>query len=236
MLDNTTGGGANWQAFLGSFGAGAGSSDIAGFVTNLAGSISQGAEFGGPAGAAIGGATSIIMSAVAKIGSGRKEADIIVPVQNQVWEVLRVLIDECNQAGTNAAVTVPHLLDDYFLAIETYRRFDKFTRDPRFTDGRASRQARDTIRPYVDGKLDNGTFSQANPYFPKGGLLGDIERHIIDRGGVAPGDVRSGGTVKATTAAEYATLAGTSLTAGIGATGVLAAAALLALAKILKLF
>jgi hypothetical protein len=243
MLDNTNadagGGGSNWGAFLSSFGAGEGSTDIAGFATNLAGSIAQGAAFGGPVGGALAGASSIIQTAVASIGKGRKEADIIVPVQNQVWEVLRVMIDETNlvAAGSQQA-TVRHLLDLYFLAVDTYRRFDRFTRDPRFTDGRASRQARDTIRPYVDGKNDAGVFDQSNPYFPKGGLLGAIERLIVARGGVAPGDAGTGGNTKAANDAEYAAVAGAAgvATAGAGGGGLMLAGAGLVIAKLLKLF
>jgi hypothetical protein len=227
---------AGWNDFLNSFGAGSGSSDIAGFAPALAGSIAQGAEFAGPVGGALAGASSIIQQAFASIGKGRREADIIVPVQNQVWEVLRVMIDET--AATRNTATVRHLLDNYFLTVETYRRFDRFTRDPRFTDGRASRQARDTIRPYVDGRLDNGTYSQANPAFLTGGFLGDLERLIVARGGVAPGDAGSGGNTKAANDAEYAAIAGAAgvATAGAGGSGLMLVGGLVVVAKLLKLF
>jgi hypothetical protein len=235
MLDNT-GTGTNWASFLSSFGAGTGSDNITGFVTNLAGSIAAGAEMGGPMGAAMAGASSLIQSMASQIGAGRREADIIVPVQNQVWEVLRVMIDETNLVAAGQPATVRHLLDFYFLTVDTYRRFDRFTRDPRFTDGRASRQARDTIRPYVDGKNDAGVFDQSNPYFPKGGLLGSIERLVVARGGVAPGNAGTGGNTKTASDEEYAQLAGAgSLTAGAGGPVLLVAGAAI-LAKLLKLF
>jgi hypothetical protein len=227
---------AGWTDFLNSFGAGSGSTDIAGFAPALAGSLAEGASFAGPLGAALAGGSSIIQSLVGSIGRGRKEADIIVPVQNQVWEVLRVMMDDTNAAGDT--MTVRQLLDEYFLTIDTYRRFDRFTRDPRFTDGRASRQARDTIRPYVDGKLDSGQFSQANPAFLTGGFLGDLERRITRRGGVAPGNVSTGGTATATNPEEYAAIAGSNNPlAPAGGGGLLAFAGVgIVLAKLLKVF
>lgn len=229
---------ADWQNFLSSFGAGTGSTDgtIMGFATNLAGSIAEGAQFGGPVGASLAGASSVIQSLVGSIGKGRKEADVIVPVQNQVGGVLASISD----AKDDPATTVPQYLNLYFLTIDTYRRFDAFTRDPRFTDGRASRQARDTIRPLIDGKNDAGGIIRSD-----GGLLGLLEVKIAAKGGVPPGNVANGGAPYVSTITEYtqspqiaaAAAAAAAVAPGApGSGGLVMVGALVAAAKLLGFF
>lgn len=154
------------------------------FLTNVGSSIALGAAVGGPVGAAVGGVQAAISSGLGLIGRGRKEADLIVPVQNQVGGVL-VEVNRLIGRSTDIA----ELAAAYALVVDTYQKFDAFTRDARFVDGRASKQARNDIRPLVDGKNDAGQVVRSD-----GGTLGNLERRIIELGGVAPGNVREGGS------------------------------------------
>jgi len=84
------------------------------------------------------------------IGQGRQEADLIVPVQNQLMDHLGAVTD----AFRVSAVPSPDLEDIIQLAnaVKQYAAYFKaFVADPRFTDGRASAQALDTVMPYING-------------------------------------------------------------------------------------
>ena len=178
----------DWQNFvsgLNSSISGGTGPGIPNFISNVGSSIALGAAAGGPIGALVGGTQAAISSGLGLIGKGRREADIIVPVQNQVGGVLI----EVNNHLRSPSATVAELAADYALVVDAYRKFEQFTRDPRFVDGRAPVQARETIRPLVDGKNDAGTVVRSD-----GGTLGNLERRILELGGVPPGTVMSGGS------------------------------------------
>lgn len=176
---------SNWTNFISTFSSSAGNlPGTAGTIGGIANGALSGFAEGGPAGALAGGLQSGLSSILSLIGRGRKEADIIVPVQNQLGEFLAAV----NSQMLNPDITVRELDALYQAVIDAYTQFDAYTRDPRFTDGRASRQARNTIRPLIDGKDDDGNIVRSD-----GGTLGNIERLIIDRGGIPPGNVANGG-------------------------------------------
>jgi len=83
------------------------------------------------------------------IGSGRREADIIVPVQNQLsnsWQpcVNAILVAApCNLAVFNQCYRQVWAGAVAFMQFVQQRNI--------FTDGRASQQALNTIMPYIDG-------------------------------------------------------------------------------------
>lgn len=77
------------------------------------------------------------------IGDGRREADVIVPVQNALGERLAEIVADQNQAGVTR-------LQDYYRELGNMSlAFQKFISDPQFTDGRASQQAFDDIIPLI---------------------------------------------------------------------------------------
>lgn len=153
----------------------------------LIASINTVAAFAGPVGSVASAISQSISAAVNLIGKGRREADIIVPIQNQFGQLL---VNVNNRMG-DPAITVPQLQALYKLVADGYVQFDQFTRGQQFTDGRASIQARNTIRPLVDGRDDNGNVVRND-----GGTLGNIAKMLADRGatttGTAGGGVISG--------------------------------------------
>jgi len=174
-----------WTDFVSSFSSPASSlPGLPGSIASIAGATAQGFAMGGPVGAAAAGLESSFQELFNLIGRGRKEADIIVPLQNEYGRLLTVVNDRMG----DSTVTIQELAAMYQAVVDGYRRFDAFTRHPQFTDGRASYQARETIRPLVDGKNDAGMIVRND-----GGTLGNIERLIIARGGIAPGNVHNGG-------------------------------------------
>lgn len=129
-----------------------------------------------------------------KIGAGRTEADAIVPVQNAISNGQGTgRLDEINRAINGATVPTLQAMAAETMALGRY--FVEFITDPRFTDGRASEQAANTLMPLVDG---TGNYSWpemrgvpvelnewGNP--ANGGTLGTIQRKIQSLGGVWQG-------------------------------------------------
>jgi len=115
---------------------------------------------------------SLIPFALTQIGKGRKEADLITPVQNQVGQRLA----EINNAIPHSSVTA---LQEFYQEVEQLgESFHGFVTDPRFKDGRASVGALDTIMPLIDG-----TDAAGQVVRPDGGTMGTIARAILALGG-----------------------------------------------------
>lgn len=128
------------------------------------------------------------------IGSGRQEADIIVPVQNAIAARLNS-IDM--QVGHDAMGTTDlTLLNNVYQELkQTGQYFLQFISDKStFSDGRASQQAANTIMPLIDG-TGNYVWPQmvgtpvtadqwGNP--TNGGRMGAVARRIQSLGGTLP--------------------------------------------------
>lgn len=135
------------------------------------------------------------------IGRGRREADIIVPLQNQLInpqgtgqldQITQVLVHNPN---------VPALQSMFSAVQRIASAFMEFISDTsRFTDGRASEQAANTIFPYIDGTCG---FHWPPPMHPTqhdclrwgagtpggdgtDGMLGALARAILRQGGTVP--------------------------------------------------
>jgi hypothetical protein len=153
-----------------------------------------------------------------KFGAGRKEADIITPQQNTVWDYT-VKLSKIALASTNPLVLVQAIKNIQALGYNWLT----FLSDYRFKDGRASAQAANTIMPYLDGSCGYTphnlwgpmtpavqTAGDASPCMPAGcggcanawpgnfgygaGLVGALRRMAVDNGGQIPpaGDVNQG--------------------------------------------
>lgn len=83
------------------------------------------------------------------IGSGRREADIIVPVQNNLVNV--TLANVTNQILVGTSPDLPTLTNLYRQVWSAAVGFQEFVLMRNFTDRRASGQALNTIMPYIDG-------------------------------------------------------------------------------------
>jgi hypothetical protein len=81
-----------------------------------------------------------------KLGSGRREADLITPTQNQVGQFLSQI-----DIATPKANTLPILQHLYQVTDQAAVQFLNFLTDPRFTDGRASQQAANDILSQING-------------------------------------------------------------------------------------
>lgn len=120
------------------------------------------------------------------IGEGRREADVIVPVQNQIHDRL---------AQISAAVNSGNIqqLQMWFAEVQQMGiYFLNFLRDPRFTDGRASEQAANDIMPLIDGSGDYAWPNLVPGGIARqdGGLSGQITRRILALGGkVGPSQI-----------------------------------------------
>lgn len=117
------------------------------------------------------------------VGSGRREADVISPVQDQLTAWIGLTRERIPGA------TVDELQALHADALQVAADYRAFVSDEAFTDGRASRQSLDAIMPYLDGTRADGTLVavtiHGNP--TDGGLVGELERAILERGGaVAP--------------------------------------------------
>ncbi len=135
------------------------------------------------------------------IGRGRAEADIIVPIQNQLINPSGSgQLDQITQVFVRAQPTVQGLQSLYTSVRGIGNAFMDFLEDPRFTDGRASAQAADTIMSYIDGTCGYSwpppmQASRANCLSwgdgtPGGvgtdGMLGALRRAILRQGGTVP--------------------------------------------------
>lgn len=151
-------------------------------------------------GTALGAALAVGLALTKLIGRGRNEADIIVPVQNQLInpqgsgqldQITQVLIRRPNVQGLQALYDQVQRIGLAFL---------DFLQDPAFTDGRASQQAANTIFPYINGTCG---YTWPPPLKPSqagcltwgagtpggagnDGMLGAIARAILLQGGQVP--------------------------------------------------
>jgi hypothetical protein len=115
------------------------------------------------------------LEGVFNIGAGRKEADLLAPIQNQIGQRLA----EINN-GINAA-TITQLQRFWDEVATIGREYTLFAMDPKFTedgDYRASTGALNTIMPLIDGTDADGNQVRADR-----GTLGTIERRLIAMGG-----------------------------------------------------
>lgn len=101
----------------------------------------------------MGGLVASVVQAFASgfgmFGKGRKEADIIVPVVNSITQRVSEIESVWDQSS------VEELTNFYNELQAMQAAFNTFTYDPRFTDGRASKQARDGFNPFLEG-IKNG--------------------------------------------------------------------------------
>jgi hypothetical protein len=173
---------SNLNAELSTFGGAAATSGA--LATGLTATAATGI------GALVAGAIGLGLAILSQVGKGRREADAIVPVQNAVGQRL----DEINRSIPNGSV--PQLQGWWDELRQTAAEFRKFVGDPRFTDGRASRQALDTIMPLIDGTDSSGypciTNQWGNPC--NGGTMGTIERQLYSLGAIlSPPQLTQGG-------------------------------------------
>jgi hypothetical protein len=130
-----------------------------------------------------------------KIGAGRNEADVIVPVQNDIMQRLGEITDALVR-GPSAQT-----LQSMYREVEQIGAyFRQFVSDSRFSDGRASEQALNDIMPYIDGSCgyrwpppmtpDTRGCLRWGDGTPGGagtdGMLGAIGRAIVRKGGMIP--------------------------------------------------
>lgn len=133
------------------------------------------------------------------IGAGRQEANLIVPVQNQVMAALG---NVTNQILTGSVVSVATLQGLYRTVWQYGVGFQEFVLLNTFTDRRASGQALNTVMPYIDGScgypvpvastatpgkwncLTWGAGTIGGP--GTNGMLGAITRAIQAQGGALP--------------------------------------------------
>jgi hypothetical protein len=133
------------------------------------------------------------------IGAGRREADIIVPVQNQLMAHLGTIT---NQILTGASPAITDLQSMYRDVWASAVAFQEFVLMCNFTDRRASGQALNTVMPYIDGSCGypvpvgpmatptqfnclswgDGTIGGVG----QNGMLGAIGRAITNAGGSIP--------------------------------------------------
>jgi hypothetical protein len=133
------------------------------------------------------------------IGSGRREANIIVPVQNQLMAHLGTIT---NQILTGATPSITDLQNMYRDVWASAVAFQEFVLLRNFIDRRASGQALNTVMPYIDGSCGypipvgpTATPGQFNCLswgdgtiggVGNNGMLGAISRAISNMGGSAP--------------------------------------------------
>ena len=151
-------------------------------------------------GAVIGAALAVGLALTKLIGRGRNEADIIVPIQNQLInpqgtgqldQITQILVRRPSVQGLQALYDEVQRIGGAFL---------QFVSDPAFKDGRASAQAADTIMPYINGTCG---YQWPPPMSPtrsncltwgagtpggagQDGMLGALARAILAQGGTVP--------------------------------------------------
>jgi hypothetical protein len=110
------------------------------------------------------------------IGTGRNEADLIVPIQNAIGDRL---VQMNNEIATS---NIPKL-QSFILELQqmgTY--FRNFVGNKtKFPDGRASTQALNTIMPLIDGTNSTYNLVRADQ-----GTTGSVTRRLQQIGGVLP--------------------------------------------------
>lgn len=133
------------------------------------------------------------------IGAGRKEADLIVPIQNNLMSSMGGVT---NQILTGQLPSLGVLLQLYSQVWTSAVAFQEFVLQKQFKDRRASGQALNTIMPYMDGSCGyavpvgftatpsqfnclqwgNGTIGGVG----SNGMLGALGRAIVAAGGTIP--------------------------------------------------
>lgn len=133
------------------------------------------------------------------IGSGRREADVIVPIQNQLMGQLGTVTNQI-LTGQNPSITT--LVGLYKEAWLLFVAFQEFVLSRRFTDRRASGQALNTVMPYCDGSCGYSVPLGYTAYptqqnclswgdgtvggIGTNGMLGALARAITNAGGSVP--------------------------------------------------
>jgi hypothetical protein len=145
---------------------------------------------GAPVGAALMAGQAILSQL--GIRRGATEADAIVPAQNEIGARLKEI-----NAGIPTA-SIPQLQAWYGELAATAQKFREFVDDPRFTDGRASQQAKNTLMPLIDGTDATGNPCSVNAWGNpcNGGTIGTIIRQLLSLGGqVQPPQLTQGAGV-----------------------------------------
>jgi hypothetical protein len=140
-------------------------------------------------------AVAIFQTAFGMIGRGRHEADEITPTQNNLMAYLGRIT---NQLIAHPGPNVQQLQAYLYLVINAAKVFKQFVENPRFTDGRASAGALNTVMPYIDGSSGyhwpppmhsdgiggSVTWGDGTPGGPgTDGMVGAIQRAIVNLGG-----------------------------------------------------
>lgn len=133
------------------------------------------------------------------IGAGRHEADIIVPVQNNLMTSLGTITNQILTGSTASADTLAGFYQQVWILGVA---FQEFVLQKTFTDRRASGQALNTVMPYIDGScgypvpvgptatpgaqncLTWGDGTLGGP--GTNGMLGALGRAIANAGGSTP--------------------------------------------------
>lgn len=134
-----------------------------------------------------------------RIGAGRREANVIVPVQNNLVAQLGVIT---NQILTGDTPSLDQLIGFYRQVWVLGVSFQEFVLMRNFTDRRASGQALNTVMPYIDGTCGYPIPVGATAYpgqsnclqwgsgtiggVGTNGMLGAIGRAIVAAGGTVP--------------------------------------------------
>jgi hypothetical protein len=170
------------------------------------------------AGAVLAAAIGVGLALTKLIGRGRTEADIIVPVQNQLInpqgtgqldQITQMLVRNPNVQGLSALYDQVQRIGGAFM---------EFIEDPAFNDGRASEQAANTIFPYINGtsgyhwpppmKPTQGDCVRWGDGTPGGvgtdGMLGAIARAILRQGGTVPPPLLTQGYGSTVPSLQYA--------------------------------
>jgi hypothetical protein len=130
------------------------------------------------------------------IGAGRREADIIVPTQNNLMQALGGITDQIRTGQNPGLDTLENLYRQVWMMGVA---FMEFVLQRQFTDRRASGQALNTVMPYIDGScgyaVPVGYTAQPSQFnclswgdgtlggVGTNGMLGAIGRAITAQGG-----------------------------------------------------
>jgi hypothetical protein len=140
------------------------------------------------------------VASIFHIGAGRKEADVITGPPNHVQDQVMNQIKAISYVGLKPDATVQRLqalIQELYQLRAAWLTFLGNT--SHFHDGRASEQAANTVMPYLDGTcgyhwpppMNPGQRSDCGGAWPTdwgygAGLLGALEKGLVDRGGQIP--------------------------------------------------
>ena len=173
-----------------------------GNVSSVLGSVAMGTAAIPGVGEVAGAAAMIAQIATALksfIGSGHLEANVIVPIQNQLMGQLGTVTDQILIGKTPSLDTLLGLYKEVWLL---FVAFQEFVLSRRFTDRRASGQALNTVMPYADGSCGYAVPLGFTAYpsshnclnwgdgtlggIGANGMLGALGRAIQNAGGTVP--------------------------------------------------